>query len=60
MANKYMKKYSTSLSYKGHANQNHTEIPSHSSQNGCHQESKQQMLVRKGEGDLYAFGASVN
>jgi hypothetical protein len=28
------------LSHKGNANQNYTEIPSHSSQNGYHQEKK--------------------
>jgi hypothetical protein len=34
------------LSYKGNANQNKTESPSHASQNGYHQENKQQMLAR--------------
>jgi hypothetical protein len=39
--NKYVKKCSTSLSIS-YANQNDTEIPSHLSQNGYHQENKQQ------------------
>jgi hypothetical protein len=30
------------LSYKGNANQNYSESPSHPSQNGHHQENKQQ------------------
>jgi hypothetical protein len=35
------------LSYRGKANQNYIEIPSHPNQNGYHQENKQQqMLVR--------------
>jgi hypothetical protein len=34
------------FSHQGDANLNHTEIPSHSSQNGSHQEPKQEMLVR--------------
>jgi hypothetical protein len=34
------------LSPIGNENQNDTEIPSHSSQKGYHQENKQQMLVR--------------
>jgi hypothetical protein len=33
MANKYMKKCSTSLSHKGNANKNNSETPSHHSQN---------------------------
>jgi hypothetical protein len=38
------------FSPKGNANQTYTEIPSHPSQNACHQESKQQqMLVRMGD-----------
>ena len=33
--------------YQGNANQNHNEVPPHTSQNGCHQkEHKEQMLVR--------------
>jgi hypothetical protein len=32
--------------HKGNANQNVIEISPHSSQNGYHQEQKQQMLVR--------------
>ena len=34
MANKHMKRCSTSLI---NANQNHNEVPSHASQNGCYQ-----------------------
>jgi hypothetical protein len=41
-----MKKCSTSLSHKVNTSQNNTEIPSHPSQNGCHHENNQQMLVR--------------
>jgi hypothetical protein len=37
MANKYI----NILSHKGNANQNYTEILSHPSQNGNHQENKQ-------------------
>ena len=36
MANKHMKRCSTSL-YQRRGNQNHNEVPSHTSQNGCHQ-----------------------
>jgi hypothetical protein len=36
----------TILCHKGNANQNDTEIPRHSIQNGYHQEHKQQVLVR--------------
>jgi hypothetical protein len=32
---------------KGDATQNDTESLSHTGQNGCHQENKQKMLVRK-------------
>jgi hypothetical protein len=50
------------LHHKGNANQNHTEIPSHPSQNGYNQENKQQMLVRVwGEGSPYnTVGENVN
>ena len=34
MANKHMKRCSTSL-YQRRGNQNHNEVPSHTSQNGC-------------------------
>ena len=34
MDNKHMKRYSASL-YQRNANQNHNEVPSHPSQNGC-------------------------
>ena len=44
MANKHMKRCSTSLI---NANQNHSEVPSHASQNGCYQKVyKQEMLQR--------------
>jgi hypothetical protein len=44
------------FSYKGNANKNHTEHPSHLSQNDCHQENKQQMLVRmQGKRDSYTL-----
>jgi hypothetical protein len=38
------------LSHNGNGNQNDTKIPSHFSQNGYHQESKQQILGRMWEG----------
>jgi hypothetical protein len=45
------------LSHQGNANQNDTEIPSHSSQNGSHQEHKQQLMLARmqgvGEKNLY-------
>jgi hypothetical protein len=42
-----IKKMFIILSHQGHADQNYTEIPLHYSQNGYHQENKeQQMLVR--------------
>jgi hypothetical protein len=44
------------LSDKGSANQNYTEIPSHPSQNGSHQENKQQILVKMwGERNLHTL-----
>jgi hypothetical protein len=46
MSNKYMKKCSTSSAIK---DENDTELPSHPSQNGYHQENKQQMLSRMRE-----------
>jgi hypothetical protein len=43
-------------SYKGNANQNSTEIPSHPSKNGNHQENKQQMLARRqGKGNPHTL-----
>jgi hypothetical protein len=40
------------LSHKGNANQNDTEIPSHTSQNGYHQENKQQQMLVRMWGEL--------
>jgi hypothetical protein len=40
-----LKKFSTSLVVKEKANENGIVIPSHSFQNGCHQDSKEQMLA---------------
>ena len=37
MANRHMKRCPTSLNRQGNANQNHNEIPPHTSQNGYHQ-----------------------
>ena len=44
MANKHMKRYH----YLRNANQNHNEVPSHASQNGCYQkiDKKKKMLER--------------
>ena len=36
MANKHMKRCSTSLNYQRNANQNHNKVPSHAGQNGCY------------------------
>jgi hypothetical protein len=43
------------LNHKGNANQNYMEIPSSSSQNGNHQEEKQQQILTRllGKGDTY-------
>ena len=48
MANKHIKKFSTSLTHhQRNANQNHYEVLSYSSQNGCYQKVyKQYMLER--------------
>jgi hypothetical protein len=67
-ANKYMKKCSTALAINRNASQKYTEIPSHPSQNGNHEENKeQQMLIRmwvgerrKGEEPSYTVGGNVN
>ena len=37
MANKHMKRWSISLIIRKHVNQNHSDVPSHGSQNGCYQ-----------------------
>ena len=36
MANKHMKRCSTSTHYQRNANQNHNEVPFHAGQNGCY------------------------
>jgi hypothetical protein len=46
VANKNIKKCSTSSAVKGNTNQNDMEISSNLSQNGNHQENKRQMLAR--------------
>ena len=47
MANKHMKKMLNITQYQKTADQNHSEVPSHASLNGCHQKVyKQQMLQR--------------
>ena len=46
MANRHMEKC-TSIDHQGNINQNHNEIPPHTSQNGKNrQDRKQQMLLR--------------
>ena len=37
MANRHMKRCSTFTHYQRNVNQNHNEVPSHTSQNGCYQ-----------------------
>ena len=37
VANKHMKRCSTSLIYQRNANQNHNEVPSYASQSACYQ-----------------------
>ena len=47
MANKHMKKILNITHNQRNAYQNHSEVPSHASQNGCYQNiNKQQMLER--------------
>jgi 5,10-methylene-tetrahydrofolate dehydrogenase/methenyl tetrahydrofolate cyclohydrolase len=64
-----MKNFSASLAIKKNANQNYIEkkkknyieIPSHSSQNSYHQDSKQQKLLRmQGIKDSQTVGGNVN
>jgi hypothetical protein len=49
--------------HKGNANQNHTKILPHSSQNGFHQEHKQQQMSERGvcvKEPSHTFGGNVN
>ena len=46
MANKYMKRCSTSL-YQRNANQNHNEVPFYTSQNGCDPKVYKQYMVER-------------
>jgi hypothetical protein len=51
------------LSHQGNANQNDTEIPSHSNQNGNHQEKPTKTNTGENVGKkapLYTVGGSVN
>jgi hypothetical protein len=50
------------LNYKRNANQNDTEIPSQPSQNGYHQENKQQQMLvrRKGKRDPHTLLVPLN
>jgi hypothetical protein len=41
-----MKKMFIIFSHPGNTNRNGTEMPTHSSQNGCHQENQQQIPKR--------------
>jgi hypothetical protein len=47
MANEHMKKVFNIFSHQGNVNQNDTEIPSHPSQNGYHQENKQPQILAR-------------
>jgi hypothetical protein len=51
------------FSYQGNANQNCTEIPSHSSHNGLHQGNKQQQMLARMQGEKepsYTIGENIN
>jgi hypothetical protein len=52
------------LNYKRNENlKNNTETPSHPSQNGNHQENKQQQILAKMRGEkepLYTIGGNLN
>jgi hypothetical protein len=50
------------LSHKGNANQNNFEIPSHTNQNGYHQENNTTSAGKDGgvKGPLHTVGRNVN
>jgi hypothetical protein len=47
------------LSHKGNANEDNTEIPSHPSQNGCHQGNKEQQVLVRMQGSSVCVCGSV-